>query len=143
MLGSMSAAQAARTTRTVERSTPRRPAIPRHLKPIHDQGGPGTAYKHEFARVALGAAILGATIRDLAELFDVSEQTIFNWRREHPAFAKAFREGSRFADANVANAFFRRCVGLTVTATTTVIRETRDAEGQLLRSVHFARPHEP
>jgi hypothetical protein len=36
---------------------------------LHYQSGPGTAYRGEFARVALGAMLLGGTIANLAELF--------------------------------------------------------------------------
>jgi hypothetical protein len=109
-----------------------RPSIPRRLRSVVGQSGTGTAYRREFARVALGAALLGATAADLAGLFDVSEQTIRNWRAAHPAFRKAFEEGSQYADANVATSFYRRCVGYTAITTTTSTQERRDTDGNLI-----------
>jgi hypothetical protein len=68
----------------------------------------------------------------LAELFDVTEQTISNWQAAHSAFRKAIIEGGRFADSRVAYNLYQRAIGLTVTTTTTETRETRDGDGNLL-----------
>jgi hypothetical protein len=45
------------------------------------------------AAFAEGSLLLGGTIANLAELFDVSEQTVHDWRKAHPAFRKAIQEG--------------------------------------------------
>jgi hypothetical protein len=119
---------AAQTTKKTEF----RPSIPRRLRSVVGQSGTGTAYRREFARVALGAALLGATAADLAGLFDVSEQTIHNWRAVHPAFRKAIQEGSEFADANVARGLYRRATGYATVVTSTETREQRDTAGVLL-----------
>jgi hypothetical protein len=118
---------AAQTTKKVEV----RPSIPRRLRPIVDQGGPGSAYRGEFARVALGAMLLGGTIANLAELFNVNLQTVHDWRAAHPAFRKAIEEGSKFADANVARSFYRRAIGYDTTVTTTERRTVYDDAGNV------------
>jgi hypothetical protein len=113
------------------------PAIPRHLRPIQHRRGPGSAYRPEFARIALGASLLGATTTQLAELFSVSEQTVYDWRKAHPAFRKAIQEGSDFADARVAASLYQRCVGLTVTTETREIRKSRDDNGVLISTTEI------
>jgi hypothetical protein len=93
------------TTRTIDG----KPVIRRKLTPIPGKRGPGTGYRAEFAAVALGFCILGATHVSLAAMFGVDEDTITNWKRAHPAFRKAIEEGSHYADLHVANAFYRLC----------------------------------
>jgi hypothetical protein len=93
-------------TTQVSRKLPPGPAIPRKLQPVEAQRGTGTAYRGEFARTALGAMLLGGTLANLAKLFDVTFETIDNWRRAHPAFRKAIREGGEWADSKVAASLY-------------------------------------
>jgi hypothetical protein len=121
------------TTRKIEF----RPSIPRRLRPIQDQGGSGTGYQRTFPRIALGAALLGAKATDLAALFSVTEPTIYAWRKAHPAFDKAIREGGVYADAQVAASLYKRCIGGMQTTTTVEKRVHRDGEGNLLSTVEI------
>lgn len=52
-----------------------------------------------------------AVDKDLAKFFEVSEKTIYNWKRDHPEFKAAIREGKEEADSNVAEALYNRAVG--------------------------------
>jgi hypothetical protein len=130
------------TTRTIDHG----PVIPRKLAPIPGKRGPGTGYRSEFAKVALGATIHGATHATLADLFDVDEDTITSWKRVHPAFRKAVEEGSRHADAQVAASFFKRACGYTTTVTRTAVREFRDTAGNIVgteRTITTVEQHVP
>jgi hypothetical protein len=122
---------AAQTSRKVEF----RPSIPRRLRPVVEQRGPGSGYQRSFPRIALGASLLGATADDLAGLFNVSEPTIYAWRKEHPAFDKALQEGGQYADSLVARALYRRCLGYDTTVTTIETREQHDTDGNLIGTV--------
>jgi hypothetical protein len=130
MLHGMSATQ-------TSRKTDFRPAIPRRLRPIQDQGGRGTGYQRTFPRIALGASLLGAKATDLAQLFDVSEPTIYAWRKAYPAFDKAIREGSQYADAKVAASLYQRAIGLVAITKTTERRVHKDSDGNVLSTTEI------
>ena len=56
-------------------------------------------------------AKLGATDKDLADAFDVTEMTINRWKSDHPAFLLSLKSGKHFADAEVASKLFHRATG--------------------------------
>lgn len=55
--------------------------------------------------------MLGATDADLAEFFEVSEQTINAWKKAHKGFLESLKAGKRLADADVAERLFQRAMG--------------------------------
>lgn len=61
--------------------------------------------------LAKRACLLGATNKKLAQFFDVSEDTIDNWIKTRPDFAKAVYEGREGADAHVAESLYHRAIG--------------------------------
>lgn len=73
--------------------------------------GRPTAYLPEYAQQATKYCLLGATDAQLADLFDVSETTINNWKSEFPEFLESIRAGKRVADAEVAASLFNRARG--------------------------------
>ncbi len=54
---------------------------------------------------------MGATDKDLADFFGVSETTINNWKNEHPKFLESIKEGKELADSNVAKSLYERANG--------------------------------
>lgn len=76
-------------------------------KPI----GRPTEYKPEYDEQAYNYCLLGATDKQLATFFDVSEQTINAWKHKHPSFLESLRRGKEIADARVAQALFARATG--------------------------------
>lgn len=68
-------------------------------------------YKDEYVELAYNYCLLGATDEDLANMFDVSEVTINNWKKEHEEFYLALKRGKEIADAKVAKALFHRATG--------------------------------
>lgn len=54
---------------------------------------------------------LGATDKDMAEFFGVSEQTVNAWKKAHPEFLEALKEGKTMADAEVADRLYKRATG--------------------------------
>lgn len=59
------------------------------------------------------ACKLGATDKDLAEMFGVCEATINNWKHDHPGFLESLKSKSDFDD-QVEQALFRRATGCKV-----------------------------
>ena len=74
-------------------------------------GGRPTLYDPAFPEQARKYCLLGATDAQLAELFEVNEDTIHEWKKVHPEFSESVRAGKRVADAEVANGLFNRARG--------------------------------
>ena len=56
-------------------------------------------------------ALLGATDKQVADFFSVSQNTIDNWKKEHPEFLGSLNKGKDEADARVAQSLYRRALG--------------------------------
>lgn len=79
----------------------------------HNLPGPGrpSVYDPSMAEQARKLALLGLTDAEIAEFFGVTEQTINNWKDEHPAFFASLVAGKIQADADVADSLYRRAMG--------------------------------
>lgn len=73
--------------------------------------GRKTKYKQEYDELAFNYCLLGAKDTQLAEFFNVTEQTINNWKKDHPSFFESIKKGKQDADAEVANSLFHRAKG--------------------------------
>ena len=73
--------------------------------------GRPTKYKEEYNEQVEKLARLGATDKDLADFFDVTEQTINNWKLARDGFFESLKKGKLLADANVASALYHRALG--------------------------------
>lgn len=70
-----------------------------------------SSYRPEFAEQARKLCLLGATDKDLAGFFNVSEQTVNAWKGAHPEFLESLKDGKERADAMVAERLYRRALG--------------------------------
>jgi hypothetical protein len=73
--------------------------------------GRPTEYKEEYNDQTYKLCLLGATDKELADFFDVSEQTINTWKQKHPQFLESIKKGKINADANVADRLYQRALG--------------------------------
>ncbi len=89
---------------------PSKPPAP-PARPTKSKGGRPPKYRPEFAQQAHQLCLLGATDVDMAEFFSVTEVTINLWKKAHPEFAQALREGKTAADARVAQSLYQRAIG--------------------------------
>lgn len=79
-----------------------------------NKGGRPSSYKPEHPEQARKLCMLnGATDKDLAEFFGVSERTINYWKVRYPQFLQSIKEGKVVADAEVAHSLYRMAVGYT------------------------------
>lgn len=74
-------------------------------------GGRPSDYKAEFANIAYRHCLLGATDKDLAAAFEVSESTLNLWKIKHPKFSESLKKGKFDADATIAESLFHRAKG--------------------------------
>lgn len=74
-------------------------------------GGRETLYQEQYAEQAYKLCLLGATDKELAGFFGVTEQTVNNWKHAHPKFFESITRGKMMADAQVAESLFKRALG--------------------------------
>ena len=70
-----------------------------------------TKYKQEYAEQARKLCLLGSTDAELAEFFEVNEDTITEWKKVHDEFSVSIKKGKAQADANVADRLYQRAMG--------------------------------
>jgi hypothetical protein len=73
--------------------------------------GKPTLFKPEFTEQVEKLCRLGHTDKDLALFFNVSINTIDNWKKRYPDFFAALRRGKLDADTKVAEALHRNATG--------------------------------
>jgi hypothetical protein len=73
--------------------------------------GRPTLYKDTHPAHAFKLCLLGARDADLASFFEVNVDTIYEWKRVHPPFSDALKDGKEQADARVAESLFHRALG--------------------------------
>lgn len=74
-------------------------------------GGRKTDFQKAYAKQAYKLALLGATDKDLADFFEVSERTINTWKKTHFEFLSALKKGKNVADAEIAVKLYQRATG--------------------------------
>ncbi|HEH9820657.1 TPA: helix-turn-helix domain-containing protein, partial [Pasteurella multocida] len=67
--------------------------------------------KSEYVAQVKKLCLLGATDKDIANFFEVSESTLNNWKNEYPEFLESIKKGKMLADANVAERLYKRALG--------------------------------
>lgn len=73
--------------------------------------GRPSKYKEEFCEQARKLCLLGATDAELANFFEVSIDTISEWKNVHENFSASIKSGKCQADANVADRLYQRAMG--------------------------------
>jgi hypothetical protein len=70
-----------------------------------------TAYKPEYNEQALKLCRMGATDKQIADFFGVTEKTIANWKNKKAGFLQSLKEGKLLSDAEISNSLFHRAKG--------------------------------
>jgi DNA-binding XRE family transcriptional regulator len=73
--------------------------------------GRPTDFKPEYLDHARKLCLLGATDKQLADFFEVTEQTINNWKKSQPGFFESIKSSKEIADAQVASRLFDKACG--------------------------------
>lgn len=76
-------------------------------------GGRPSGYQPEFAKQAQKLCQLGATDKELADFFEVSDRTIYRWQTQFPEFCQALKAGKEAADERVERSLYHRATGYT------------------------------
>ena len=100
--------------------------------------GRKSEYRIEYADQALKLCLLGATDKELAEFFSVSEQTLNKWKKDYPEFLESLKKGKNIADANVASRLYNRAIGYSCKAT-----KFATSEGKITDSKEYIEHYPP
>lgn len=73
--------------------------------------GRPSKFDDDMIRQAEILAVKGFTDKEIAELFDVTEQTINNWKKDYPQFFVSLKKGKEIRDAAVERSLFERACG--------------------------------
>ena len=76
-----------------------------------NKDGRPTKYKDEYSGKAYKLCLLGATDAELADFFEVNEDTINEWKKVHPEFSESLKKGKKIADAEIASKLYHRAKG--------------------------------
>ncbi|MGN6383660.1 MAG: terminase [Dyella sp.] len=70
-----------------------------------------TAYKPEYVAQAKKLAAMGLTDAEIADFFGVAVRTLYNWKVDYKAFAKALKQGKKAPDERVQASLYKRACG--------------------------------
>lgn len=73
--------------------------------------GRPTKYLSDYDEQVEKLCKLGATDKEIADFFNVNEDTIHEWKKVHPSFSESIKSGKVLADATVADRLFKRATG--------------------------------
>jgi len=91
-----------------------------------NKGGRPTKYKPEYPEQAGKLCRLGATDRDLADFFEVNEDTINEWKIKHPQFSESTAQNKTMHDFEIEEALARRAKGFMK------VKQVFDPEGNIV-----------
>lgn len=100
--------------------------------------GRKSAYKEEYNQLAENYALLGATDKEMADLFSVTERTLNQWKKDYPEFLQSLKKGKNIADANVASRLYNRAIGYNCKAT-----KFATSEGKITDSKEYIEHYPP
>ena len=100
--------------------------------------GRKSAYKEEYNQLAENYALLGATDKEMADLFGVTERTLNQWKKDYPEFLQSLKKGKSIADANVASRLYNRAIGYSCKAT-----KFATSEGRITDSKEYTEHYPP
>lgn len=75
-----------------------------------EEGRP-TKYKVQYNKQVYKLCLLGATDKQIADFFEVAEDTVNEWKKVYPKFSVSIKKGKDQADAEVATKLFTRAMG--------------------------------
>ncbi len=98
--------------------------------------GRPTDYKPEYNEQAYKLCLLGATDKELADFFEVTEQTINNWKKDHDGFFESLKSAKVIADAEVADSLNQRARGYRYIEQQAIkVKEVTYENGRRLREI--------
>lgn len=73
--------------------------------------GAKSTYDPEYAEQARKLCLLGATDKEMADIFGVALSTLNKWKLDYPEFSESIKKGKDIADGNVVDRLYQRAMG--------------------------------
>lgn len=73
--------------------------------------GRPTKYKEEYCIQAEKLCKKGFIDVEIADFFEVNVDTIYEWKKKHPKFSDALKDGKRHSDSKVEDSLYNRALG--------------------------------
>lgn len=80
-------------------------------EPEKDKGGRPTKYDPKMNKRAFKLALLGLTDVQIADILEIAEDTLHEWKKVHPKFSESLKKGKKDADAVIAHSLYHRAKG--------------------------------
>lgn len=97
--------------------------------------GRPTSYKKEYNKQVIELCRLGATDKQIAKFFAVTEQTINNWKNNEPEFFESLKKGKTESDIAVTESLYKKATGYTYTIQKEVKCKRFDDENRAIEVV--------
>lgn len=76
-----------------------------------NKGGRPSLYKSAYNGQVYKLCLLGATDKEMADFFEVTESTFNLWKKTYKGFSESIKKGKDQADGEVATKLFKRATG--------------------------------
>lgn len=80
----------------------------KEIEESKEKGRP-TKFKEEYIEQGYKLALLGMTDIQMANFFEVCEDTIYEWKNKHPRFSESVKRGKIMADMEIVNSLRQTC----------------------------------
>lgn len=105
--------------------------------------GAPTKYKEEYCSQAEKLCKLGATDAELADFFEVNEDTINEWKKVRPEFSESIKSGKILADSNVADSLYQRALGFEHDSEEIKVMYDKETNDQYIERVPIKKKYPP
>ncbi|WP_027406174.1 helix-turn-helix domain-containing protein [Anaerovibrio sp. RM50] len=92
---------------------------------------------------AWSLAIKGATDKEIADAFEISERTLNRWKKQNPSLKEKIDEGKEAADANVERSLYNRATGYSCTESEIIQEMDKDGAPKPAKIRKFTRVYPP
>lgn len=90
--------------------------------------GRPTKYLPEYVQEVLPLCLAGLTDAELSVYFDISEQTLNEWKKKYPDFHESLKKGKSYADGQMAMSLYNRGLGYTQIEQKDVVLKGKDGQ---------------
>lgn len=78
--------------------------------------GRKTLFREYMIQEAYKLGILGLTVQEIANIWDVSERVLYRWQNRHLEFSQSLKRGKEEADAAIVQSLFQQAKDGNITA---------------------------
>lgn len=101
-------------------------------------GGMTSGCTEDIIRQTQLLSEMGATMHELAKIFNVSEDTVYFWQNRHPEFARALKLGRDASDERVVRSMYAKALGFEKTIEEEVVG--KDGEVKTVKKKIYVPP---